>query len=266
MELASRRLSLSLVASAALHAAVAAALLRSIALTAPASLEPAVIQVDLRWFEIADVSSAPNLGPARVAPAVPAAVGAAPAVPAAAPVEPTAAARIQRQKPPVVVHESDAAEARKPDPAQAAPRPAGQPHGVDPRDLSALPAVSPASAASVTSGLAGPAGAGPGSTASVLGSAVRVRYEQLLHGWLARFKQYPMLARRRGIEGIASVRLRVDRRGRVLARSVEKSTGERLLDDAAVEMTRRADPFPPLPGDYAGESFEFVAPIEFRLR
>jgi len=75
-----------------------------------------------------------------------------------------------------------------------------------------------------------------------------------------------MLARRRGIEGTGSVRVRLDRRGRVLERSVEKSTGERLLDDAAVEMTSRADPFPPVPGNYSGDSFEFVAPIEFRLR
>jgi TonB family protein len=81
-----------------------------------------------------------------------------------------------------------------------------------------------------------------------------------------RHKQYPMLAQRRGLEGTGSVRVRIDRQGHVLERSVLKSTGEAMLDEAALDMVRRANPFPAVPPEYAGDTFEFDAPIQYRLR
>ena len=75
-----------------------------------------------------------------------------------------------------------------------------------------------------------------------------------------------MLAQRRGLQGSAMVRVRIDRSGRLLERSLDKPTGEAMLDQAALDMVRSASPFPKVPSDYAGSSFEFVAPIEYRLR
>ncbi|MBI5504711.1 MAG: energy transducer TonB [Deltaproteobacteria bacterium] len=264
MELATTRFSFAFVVSAALHAIVAAALLGTVTLGPAASLEPAAILVDLRWVEVASVATAPRLGPTQIAPG-PSATVDAPAT--AALLEPSPPRPIAREQPPVG--------ARKPQSARPKPTPAaverasnGEPSApAQPATLaSAASGVSVSTQPATPAAAPGLAGVGPGSTAPTVGSAIRVRYEQQLYVWLARFKQYPMMARRRGIEGRGSVRVRLDRRGRVLERSVERSTGERMLDDAAVEMTRRADPFPPVPGDYSGESFEFVAPIEFRLR
>lgn len=131
--------------------------------------------------------------------------------------------------------------------------------------------------APTTSGLAGAAssvaGTGTGgtgtderSTAPAWAPTARVRYEELLFAWMQRHKQYPLLAKRRGLEGRGAVRVRIGRDGRVLERSVTRSTGEAMLDQAALDMVGRANPFPAVPSEYAGETFEFVAPIEYRLR
>jgi len=95
--------------------------------------------------------------------------------------------------------------------------------------------------------------------------AARLRHENMLFAWMNRYKKYPLLAQRRGLEGAGSVRVRIGRDGRVLERSVLKSTGETMLDQAALDMVRRASPFPPVPPEYSGDSFEFVAPIQYRL-
>jgi protein TonB len=107
---------------------------------------------------------------------------------------------------------------------------------------------------------------GTGASAPAYAAKIRIRYEQQLFLWLGRFKVYPLLAQRRRLEGKSTVRVRIDRRGRVLARSLEEPTGERILDDAALDMVRRADPFPPIPPGYPDDTFEFLAPIQFRLK
>jgi len=279
VELAIRRFSLAFAVSAVLHAAAAAALLQRVALGPTPTVEPAAILVDLRWVATGQIETAPQLGPVRVA-AAPAAgiqVATAPELLSPRPAPIAARAKVDvkphtmprsRPRPAPVAHRSSG-------PLDSASDSSADSSGDLAADSAAPPASVVASAAAgaptyasstSSAGGAGPVGAGSGSTAPTFGSAIRVRYEQQLYVWLARFKQYPMLARSRGIEGTGSVRVRLDRRGRVMARSLEKSTGERLLDEAVVEMTRRADPFPPVPGAYSGDSFEFVAPIEFRLR
>jgi protein TonB len=88
----------------------------------------------------------------------------------------------------------------------------------------------------------------------------------LLFAWIDRHKQYPMLAQRRGLEGSGSIRIRIGRDGKLIDRSLVHSTGEPLLDEAALDMVRRSSPFPAVPNEYSGTSFEFIAPVEYRLR
>jgi protein TonB len=108
-------------------------------------------------------------------------------------------------------------------------------------------------------------GSGSSSTAPAWAQSARVQYESVLYGWINRHKLYPMLAQRRGLEGSAAVRVRIDRDGRVIDRSLDRSTGQPLLDEAALDIVRRASPFPKVPPEYSGSTFEFVAPIEYRL-
>lgn len=120
-----------------------------------------------------------------------------------------------------------------------------------PREMSA---VSPSGGLSIDSG------------AGVDSHAVRTGYGSQLVSWINRFKLYPSLARRRGIEGDAKVRLVIQRSGTLLSSSLFVASGSALLDEGALAMVKAASPFPPVPTGLAGEHFEFEVPISFRLR
>lgn len=93
------------------------------------------------------------------------------------------------------------------------------------------------------------------------------RYEQTISLWIAKFQVYPAEAYAKKLEGDAIMRVRIDRRGNVRHNTLEKSTGYRDLDRAALDMIRRANPMPPVPAGYpAGELIEFLIPVSFRLQ
>jgi protein TonB len=92
------------------------------------------------------------------------------------------------------------------------------------------------------------------------------RYEQLISLWIQKFKQYPDEARRQGMRGETLVRIRIDRKGNIRYWALEHSTGFTVLDRAAIDMVRRANPVPAVPNDYpAGDQFDFLIPVNFKL-
>lgn len=98
------------------------------------------------------------------------------------------------------------------------------------------------------------------------GKELLSRYEQLISLWIQKFKQYPDEARRQGMQGKTMVRIRIDRRGNIHYWELENSTGYALLDRAAIDMVKRANPVPAVPNNYpAGEQFDFLIPVNFRL-
>lgn len=78
-------------------------------------------------------------------------------------------------------------------------------------------------------------------------------------------KRYPSSARRSRHEGVAYLRFAMDREGNVLSASIERSSGYPLLDEETLSLIERAQPLPKPPEDTAGESLEFVVPVEFFL-
>lgn len=97
-------------------------------------------------------------------------------------------------------------------------------------------------------------------------AAVVSRYSQVLALWLYKFREYPEAALAAGEEGQAVIRLRIDRSGRVLYYSLDRSTGSPLLDEAVREMVIKATPVPEVPKHYPGGSqLEFQMPIAFSL-
>jgi protein TonB len=52
--------------------------------------------------------------------------------------------------------------------------------------------------------------------------------------------------------------------GKVTAARVVRSSGKRILDEAAIEMVRRASPYPPIP-PRLGATITIQAPIAFDL-
>jgi protein TonB len=99
-----------------------------------------------------------------------------------------------------------------------------------------------------------------------LDAAAAVEYERLLVAWLEKHKQYPKRAKRLRIEGEALLRIRIDRAGHTLTVALERPTGNRLLDQAALDMARRANPFPSMPADDPRSELEFRVPVAFTMR
>lgn len=102
-------------------------------------------------------------------------------------------------------------------------------------------------------------GGGQGTEATEI---IRQRYEQQISAWIARHKVYPASAA--GKEGRAVVRMRIDRQGYVRYYALEETSTLEVLDKAALDMIRRANPVPRPPANYpAGNLIEFLIPITF---
>ncbi len=99
-----------------------------------------------------------------------------------------------------------------------------------------------------------------------LDPAAMEAYQKLLVAWLEKHKYYPRRARRLRIEGEGWLRIRIDRAGRAQDIRLERTTGNRLLDRAALEIARRADPFPIMPEKDSRRELEFIVPVAFVLR
>lgn len=92
------------------------------------------------------------------------------------------------------------------------------------------------------------------------------RYTQLISLWIQKFKVYPEDARVQGLKGSTVVRVRIDRKGTVRYYALEYTTGSEILDHAAIDMIKRANPVPSVPSDYPkGELLEFLIPVSFSL-
>ena len=80
-------------------------------------------------------------------------------------------------------------------------------------------------------------------------------------------QNYPRMARRMGWEGTATVRITVDRHGRLAgAPDLVDSSNHSALDEEALKMVKAAAPFDNFPGAADEEEREFVIPVRFRLQ
>lgn len=69
-----------------------------------------------------------------------------------------------------------------------------------------------------------------------------------------------------GLDGNAKVQFVMDRSGRLISRALAESTGSQALDEAALTIVARAEPFPEPPAELKGDSFSFTVPINFSPR
>jgi protein TonB len=86
-------------------------------------------------------------------------------------------------------------------------------------------------------------------------------YNALVFGHLQRFKRYPSSAQ--GAQGTVVVRFVLNRAGAVTESAVTKSSGNDVLDREALEILRRASPFPPFPAAKPGSQDSYIAPVNF---
>jgi protein TonB len=88
-------------------------------------------------------------------------------------------------------------------------------------------------------------------------------YNGMVAAHLARYKQYPAVARSAGTEGIATVSFSIDSSGRVTSARLARGSGNAAIDQEVVAMARRASPFPAPPD---GRGRNFTVPVRFNLR
>jgi protein TonB len=217
--------------SALAHAAASAALLAARP-PHPPPPAPLVVHVNLVAPGRAAMPAAPPApAPVRAVAAAPAKAP-EPAKPKLAPLRPRKAPEPPAPRPPVRAPESAALEPAAPAPgpetslaAPAAATPGGT--GVGAQAGAALAAVA-----------AGPPGGAGGETLA--------DYVARVQRMIDAEKSYPALARRRGIEGVVTVRLAIDAAG-ALERTALVGRPPELLARSTREAVARAGPFPPPP-------------------
>jgi protein TonB len=103
----------------------------------------------------------------------------------------------------------------------------------------------------------------PGSATS---RAAIASWRDLVLARLQQNKRYPAAAEARREEGVATLSFSLDRHGRVLARSITRSSGSAALDGEVLAMVQRAAPLPAFPPAMTQASVNLVVPIRFSLR
>jgi periplasmic protein TonB len=78
--------------------------------------------------------------------------------------------------------------------------------------------------------------------------------------------RFPETSRARREQGVAQVSFVLDRQGRVLESRVVRSAGTTALDQEALAVLQRAQPFPPPPPDTPGERLPLTVPIIFEVK
>lgn len=103
--------------------------------------------------------------------------------------------------------------------------------------------------------------AGRQSAAGLFSSVSPARWQSRLQAHLERRKRYPSGAG--GEPGTVHVRFRIDDGGNVLSASLARSSGNAVLDEAALALVRRASPVPAPP---PGVNKNITAPVRFQSR
>ncbi|MEH2610035.1 energy transducer TonB [Bradyrhizobium sp. AZCC 1693] len=79
-------------------------------------------------------------------------------------------------------------------------------------------------------------------------------------------KRYPEAARSRREQGTAQVSFTLDRKGMVINARVIQSSGSNALDEEAIALLKRAQPFPAPPATFPGELVVVRQPIRFTVK
>jgi protein TonB len=103
-----------------------------------------------------------------------------------------------------------------------------------------------------------------GSSDATRKSVITWQRAVVLH--LNRHKRYPAAAQSRGVQGEVQVHFKMDRSGLLVSSRVVRSSGSPLLDEATLDLFKRASPLPRPPSGMAGEVIELSMPISFRMK
>lgn len=102
--------------------------------------------------------------------------------------------------------------------------------------------------------------------AEALSAMAQLEYTPQVVSKIFKSVSYPRRAAQRNEEGTVRVMLTIDRQGELLNVTPTEESEHSSLNKAAVKAIEKASPFPALPEDFLGDSFEMTVPISFRLQ
>lgn len=216
--------------------------------------EKASLPVDDDTAADAAVAEAPSAVPDSVVPAAIADDVVAAIEPIVPPMPAPRPLVVPAQPPPAPA--SSVTQAAKPAPPPAKPVKPTKP--AKPATAASAPSVAEQAAQGPKPGNAGAGGV----SADERGKASLSDYRSKVAARLRRARSYPAAARAENLTGTATVTFTITASGGVGRASLAKSSGHRILDQAALDMVARAAPFPPLPAG-AGNSITITVPVRF---
>lgn len=97
---------------------------------------------------------------------------------------------------------------------------------------------------------------------------LKASWQGLIKRHINKFKKYPQKARRMGKEGIVTISVSIDKNGNVLSASIKKSSEFADLDEAGLELFKKASPIPAPPSEIIGMNSQmtFNMPINYNLK
>ncbi len=91
------------------------------------------------------------------------------------------------------------------------------------------------------------------------------RYSLELRQLMDKYKVYPVMARKMGIQGRVMVRFTLDRSGAVQSFEVIQPAGAEILNSAAKELVKKISGLKPFPQELNRAAWQFEIPVEYRL-
>ncbi len=119
--------------------------------------------------------------------------------------------------------------------------PTATPAAISNQDLAALPAEEAAASEPPMPS------AGLKATPDPMPSPAKITFRTELLRHIARFQRYPRAAERQRLQGTVHAEFSMDRTGKVVNVWVRTSSGQPILDQAAIDTIKRAQPLPSIP-------------------
>lgn len=91
-------------------------------------------------------------------------------------------------------------------------------------------------------------------------------YLERLKEKIERVWQYPPQAVQRGIYGDLYLRFTIDKKGKLVSVELLRTSGYRMLDDAAIKALKDAEPFWPLPDDWQKDTLTITGHFIYTLQ
>ena len=91
-------------------------------------------------------------------------------------------------------------------------------------------------------------------------------YARQLALYFAAKRSYPPMARRLGHQGMVWIDMELTRSGKVIHIALAKSSGSKILDDAALELVQKTKDIPPFPENTTAQKRKIRIPLEYAIR